>query len=448
MKKRLTTSVLLAVFTFLFLETEYLFVNIMSALSSSQQAVNAQGIALGASVIGFLLYALFHRLKSTSFKKVVTIVFPLVMAVCLFFLYKADSYAICLFVGCVVFVLLGLFGSALHYHALFYAGKDSHLALLVGVAYALGLLFQFICNNLVRSQMVQLILVLILFAATVYYLLIQKEAVEMEPVTGGEKQEKITGLLLILCVLCMTMIFATLDNAVTLQHVRGSLEVGQWPRLLLAVSGILAGLLFDLKNHRYMSIVMFCVTLLSVLCVLVIVTGGSVLAGLIIFYLSSGFFVVYFTARFMNYAIKSSVPALWAGMGRAVNNVGAAVVTGSSIALLEGGNVILISSVVLVLFALISIAMFAMERQQGKKKTEDVQALDLGAFAEKYSLTKRETEVLEALLKSDDSAKDLAKQLFISRAALYRHISSLNEKTGTKSRIGLIQFYYQPKNEE
>ena len=219
-------------------------------------------------------------------------------------------------------------------------------------------------------------------------------------------------------------------------------------RLLLAVSGILAGFLFDLKNHRYMSIVMFCVTLLSVLCVLVIVTGGSVLAGLVIFYLSSGFFVVYFTTRFMNYAVQSSIPALWAGMGRAVNNAGAAVVTGGSIALVEGGNVILIFSVVLVLFALISIAMFATERQQGKKKTEDAQALDLGAFAEKYSLTKRETEVLEALLNSDDSAKDLAKQLYISRAALYRHISSLNEKTGTKSRIGLIQFYYQQKNEE
>lgn len=448
MKKRFTAGVLLAIFTFLFLETEYLFVNIMGTLSNSRQAVSAQGIVLGVSVIGFLLYALFHRIKSAFVKRVVTVVVPLVMAVCLSLLYEADSYAICLFVGCVVFVLLGLFGSALHYHALFYAGRDSHLALLIGVAYALGLLFQFICNNLVRSQMVQLIFVFILFAATVYYLLIRKEAVELEPVDKGGKQKKITGYILVLCVLCMTMIFAALDNAVTLQHAKGSLDVGQWPRLLLAVSGILAGLLFDLKNHRYMSIVMFCVTLLSVLCVLVIVTGGSVLAGLVIFYLSSGFFVVYFTTRFMNYAVQSSIPALWAGMGRAVNNAGAAVVTAGSIALVEGGNVILISSVVLVLFALISITMFATERRQGKKKTEDVQALDLGAFAEKYSLTKRETEVLEALLNSDDSAKDLAKQLFISRAALYRHISSLNEKTGTKSRIGLIQFYYQQKNEE
>ena len=55
MKKRFTAGVLLAIFTFLFLETEYLFVNIMSAFSSSQQAVSAQGIVLGVSVIGFVL---------------------------------------------------------------------------------------------------------------------------------------------------------------------------------------------------------------------------------------------------------------------------------------------------------------------------------------------------------------------------------------------------------
>lgn len=46
------------------------------------------------------------------------------------------------------------------------------------------------------------------------------------------------------------------------------------------------------------------------------------------------------------------------------------------------------------------------------------------------------------LLSSDDSVQEIADALFISRAALYRHIGSLNEKTETKSRIGLIQFYY------
>jgi len=36
----------------------------------------------------------------------------------------------------------------------------------------------------------------------------------------------------------------------------------------------------------------------------------------------------------------------------------------------------------------------------------------------------------------------------LSRPVLYRHIRSLNEKTGTQSRIGLLQFYYEwmPEN--
>ena len=64
------------------------------------------------------------------------------------------------------------------------------------------------------------------------------------------------------------------------------------------------------------------------------------------------------------------------------------------------------------------------------------------AFAEDFSLTEREKEVLRVLLVSEENVQDIAEQLLISRAALYRHIASLNEKTGTKSRIGLVQFYY------
>ena len=60
-----------------------------------------------------------------------------------------------------------------------------------------------------------------------------------------------------------------------------------------------------------------------------------------------------------------------------------------------------------------------------------------------FSLSKRECEVLETLLKSDKNVKEIAQELYISRAALYRHISNMNEKTDTKSREGLIKFYYQ-----
>lgn len=49
---------------------------------------------------------------------------------------------------------------------------------------------------------------------------------------------------------------------------------------------------------------------------------------------------------------------------------------------------------------------------------------------------------MKLLLTSDGNVQDLAGELYISRAALYRHLTSLNEKTNTRSRIGLLQFYY------
>ena len=74
-----------------------------------------------------------------------------------------------------------------------------------------------------------------------------------------------------------------------------------------------------------------------------------------------------------------------------------------------------------------------------RKQTKE----SLEMFASSFSLTEREKEVLEVILVSDENVQDIAETLMISRAALYRHIASLNEKTGTKSRIGLVQFYYR-----
>lgn len=73
-------------------------------------------------------------------------------------------------------------------------------------------------------------------------------------------------------------------------------------------------------------------------------------------------------------------------------------------------------------------------------KMTDDELLEL--FVQKFHLTPREGEVLDYLLHSDESMQDVAKQLAVSRAALYRHIANMNEKTQTKARMGLVQFYY------
>ena len=63
-------------------------------------------------------------------------------------------------------------------------------------------------------------------------------------------EKRVRAFLLAAIVFFMTFIFAELDNAVTLVHAEGSADVGQWPRLLLAVSGLAAGMLYDIRESR------------------------------------------------------------------------------------------------------------------------------------------------------------------------------------------------------
>lgn len=73
-------------------------------------------------------------------------------------------------------------------------------------------------------------------------------------------KERTVGLLL---VLLMTCVFSTLDNAGTLVHSSGETDIGQWPRALLALSGLAAGFVFDWKSRQYMGPIMYCVMMLS-----------------------------------------------------------------------------------------------------------------------------------------------------------------------------------------
>lgn len=263
-------------------------------------------------------------------------------------------------------------------------------------------------------------------------------------------------MLLVILVALMTCIFATLDNAVTMAHAEGTMDIGQWPRLLLACSGLAAGWIFDLGKRKYMSIIMYCVMLLSTVCVVMIQFGGPFLVGLVVFYLSAGFFAVYFTTGFLALSMKMKRPALWAGMGRGINNL-CALMTGTfSVLLLDTGNNLLIMTLSLVLFAVISVVLYL---YLGQYETTNVQIVSaepenvlqeeeiMQKFCERFVLTQREGEVLEAILHSEENAQKIAEELNLSRAALYRHISSINEKTGTGSRIGLIQFYFSWEKE-
>ena len=334
--------------------------------------------------------------------------------------------------------------------------QDPGLAKTIGCSYALGLLFQFLNNNVIHLAGFESFV--LLAACILLTFLILRLQSRTEPVPAADSSSPASthptrraGIALFVCILAMTVIFAGLDNVITYFHAEGTMDVGRWPRLLLALSGLTAGILFDIHDRRYMNLIMYCVTVLSVLCLLIILSGGLFLTSLIIFYLSAGFFAVFFTTSFMAYALRTNSPSLWAGFGRAANNIAAGVMGTISVTYLSRSHALAICAVALLVFVIISIALYL---YSDWSKTSHAVPLPVsepkeGAFdrfVKQYSLTSREQDVLQALLESDDSVQNIAASLYISRAALYRHIASINEKTHTKSRIGLLQFYYSREN--
>lgn len=64
---RIKAVILMSLFTFTFLEAEFLFVDMISCTVSGDKSVNAQNYALGASVVGSALYpSVFKALQKGS----------------------------------------------------------------------------------------------------------------------------------------------------------------------------------------------------------------------------------------------------------------------------------------------------------------------------------------------------------------------------------------------
>lgn len=527
---------MLAVFTFLFLSTEYFYVNQIAQNASSARTVNVQNYALGISAVGFCLYPLLFRFFRDRLHSAVFFTLTMLAIVCFVILGSPVPPGLLTAVGMLLFLVLGILGSAVHYHFLCEISDKKYFARMVGISYGFAILLQFLNNSLISSALAEQLLLCAALLFIVFFLFrfqhreasrssqmsdTANSSPQVSDVTNPcphmsdasacaasdstDSQHKLPApsasgalpqlVLLIFLVIFMTCIFSTLDNTVTLGHADGTMDIGQWPRILLACSGLAAGFLFDLHNRRFMNLIMYCIMMLSTLSVAILQLGGSFLIGLIVFYLSSGFFVVFFTTSFLALSEDTRCPRLWAGMGRAVNNAGAALVSNLSLSLIASNSSITLIITALVLFATVSILIAAysmlnapgVQTETGGTMTHKMQAAceanashntkaalgndssastasdissdpdypqntpiadPFSTFSTAFSLTDREQSVFDQLVNTEKSIQEIADSLFISRRTCQRYITSIYEKVGAKSRMGLYQSYieWQRKN--
>lgn len=253
----------------------------------------------------------------------------------------------------------------------------------------------------------------------------------------------------------LACLFSTLDNVVTFSNAHGTIAVQTWPRLFLAASGLVAGLIFDLAERRYMGLVMLGVTVLSTISILAVEAGADPNLGLVVFYLSSGFFVTFFTATFTQLAPRMHAPALWAGIGRAANNVCAFTTSGISLALVTSGNVAFIMIVALALLvaacvAFVAAGLFRLPQTEQEREHQQLaeEALAVPTIEEQrqtfitdHGLTPREVDVLVAVTQDERPLKQVAEELGISMRMVQRHLSSIYQKTDTQTRAGLTKAF-------
>lgn len=451
-KEYISAIMLMGIFTFIFLDCEYLFVNMISLSTVESKTVAAQNYSLGISALGFVLCPILLNHLGKIAKAATTAATAVLSIGLIIIICNHISYTATLISGMLLFTLLGGIGSTAIYKALLLIKNKKHLAKTVGVSYMTGTLLQFINNNVILSDWTAILSIFLCVLAIMLIKIKSDVKLSDKRLNNNEASRKgVSAIMicLIILVALITFIFSTLDNAVTLYHASGAADIGQSPRILLALSGLVAGFLFDIKERKYMSIIMYCVMILSTICLVIIQFSAPFLIGLTVFYLSAGFFAVFFTASFMEIAEYTKTPSLFAGLGRAVNNITAAAITGGSLSLLSSNNNILIIIVELILFTAISIVMliYTVKRNEiiAEAKIESTKKADseekFKMINEDYSFTPREAEVFKLLVTTDNDLQTIADEMYISKRTLERHITSIYKKTQTKSRIGLLAIF-------
>ena len=530
----------LALFFFVFLESTLFFQANLAQLGGHGPFLSQFPIQ-GASALGLLAFPLKNRLVGEKGRPVFMGAVTVLGVASLVGVVFASSPLVIACSGAIGFFLIGLAGATVYWATCVRSRSIARFATLIGGSHALGVLAQiplleFTSNHLVEAVVLSAsIIALGVINARIWpsrsalaEFSAQREQrkgkrLESSKFAGWRLDHMTPPRTAVIVIVALVLLFSVLFNTLYTFIDIGSPWTSQYtnitPRVLMAVGGFAGGVLFDLHRARYLGIAMFWMTLLSVGAMLGVEAGGPYVVGEVVYFLSSGVFMTFYTAVFVWIAQFLRAPDLWCSMGRALNNVTAIAIGAPAllvinltspiaivvllIPLIIGINALLFAAGMLDLYprprggevagrtgqqigmpgsassgapgqaiagertpadseAAHGIANGDMPVQSaatdhapeaaegpapGTAPSADDAAIDpethLADFAGRFSLTPRETEVLAAVTADERPLKRVAADMGISLRVLQRHLTSLYQKTGTQSRVGLTKLFWE-----
>lgn len=529
----------LALFFFVFLEST-LFFQANLAQPGGHGPFLSQFPIQGASTLGLLAFPLKNRLVGEKGRPAFMGAVTVLGVVSLVGVVFASSPLVIACTGAVGFFLIGLAGATVYWATCVRSRSIARFATLIGGSHALGVLAQiplleFTSNHLIEAVVLSAgITALGVINARIWpprSALADFSAKRKGRGRNHIKSSELAGwrldhltartavIVIFALVLLFSALFNTLYTLIDIDSPWTSQYTDITPRILMAVGGFAGGVLFDLHRARYLGVIMFWMTLLSVGAMLGVQAGAPCAIGEFVYFLGSGVFMTFYTAVFIWIAPFLRAPDLWCSMGRAINNMTAIALGVPTLLVIDSTNPVAV--VVLLIPAIIGInallfiagmldlrprprggevagrtgqqvgnpgsassgapgqvaidermptasdaapspdngempaqpaaAEHASEAEQhpapDTAPSADVAAIDpeahLGDFASRFSLTPRETEVLAAVTADERPLKHVATDMGISLRVLQRHLTSLYQKTGTQSRVGLTKLFWE-----
>lgn len=384
LRRGIREIICLVLFFFTFLACEYLFDVRMAEFVSPNEVVIYESLVIGASVIGFfvrpiLYYRRPHAIDATSDVTGVLLVAALLLLI------MAVQVEVVITGGLVACCALGYCGSTAHANFARRFARTPCLARAAALSYAMGVLVQVLNHMVVPVGIPQQAVLVVCAIAQVALLhgarrakLRDESDPNFEPSAAGLSVDALeygakwhddpeakaafrrAVVRLTVATAYLSSVFAALNAGFTTLHAVEAVDLGDWPRLLLVVSSLVAGALFDLHGRSYMNIGMTCAAILSTLSFFVLIVdgnGGNELAATIIFYLGLGFFVVFFTTKYAAVSLYARWSYFWPCMGRVVNNVCSMFVTAPAVAIISSQNVLAAVGAALVMFVGIAITL-------------------------------------------------------------------------------------------
>ena len=410
---------------------------------------------------GFVSFALLRRIFQDEKARLQLLVIPnLMYFISVIALYFIRSVAVCSILAMLAAFLLGLLGGMVYFCMSLALSQTDCIGKVMAIGASAAILLQYLLQEHLDIMFGLPVILALGFSATLWLAVsrpwtwLAEDCLPYERESSESRNDIRKRLLILsLTVVALSVIGTFYDTQMTRLNVQTNyqeFDYYSWPRLFVIVGYLLIGWIGDLKKQKYVPIATLCVTMFAVFNPILFGELEDYHLNMCIYYTCLSANIAYFNLMFWNIAKETRYPELWAGMGRVISGLADVVLAAACLADLPLNLIIGIDLLMFVMLViLLAAGGYLLIGQEAEKKAEDTCAGEpamapeqrLKLYAEHCALTPRETEVLEMLLTTDDDLQRIADSLYISRRMVQRYVSSIYEKTETKTRLGLFKNY-------